>query len=227
MSLKNLLFVTIAFVFIQTTSAQRNFDQSNHIGLSGGISLSDIQTDNFTTEQGGGYYLSFNTRGAFWNDFDLIYGIGFLQSEIGILGSDVNSTNGNFDEQYIDYEMTGAQIKMLLSYNIIVNHLSVEAGPLLNVNGKLKLKRSGFEDFVLDGYETLRAEDIQNVSRIHARVAAGVTAGITNFRLGVQYQYGLTNQFNRFNDNPDLEQSSAGDFKGNTSNILFTAAFYF
>lgn len=227
MSLKNLLLFTAFLLFVQIGTAQRNYDQYNLIGLSGGLSISDIQTDNFTTESGGGYYFAFNTRGAFYNNFDMIYGIGFLQSEVGILGRDLTGVNTTFGTQSIDYEMQSAQIKLLLSYNFIRDYLSVELGPVLNVNGKLKLKRQGFDEYVLDGYQTLTAADIQDVSRVHARVAVGATAGIANFRLSAQYQYGLTNQFGRLNDQEGLEQSTQGDFKGNSSNLLLMAVFYF
>ena len=226
MSLKNLVFVTLSFLFLQTAVAQRYFQHSNHIGLSGGLAIFDIDTNNFVTEQGGGYMIAFNTRGAFYNNFDMIYGINFVQTNVGILGRNVTNAGSALQTQFIDYTLPSAQIKLLMSYRIIGDHLSIEAGPMLNVNGKMKLQRNGFDDYVLEGYTSLRAKDIENVSRVNGRLAAGITAGITNFRLSAQYQYGFTNVFNRLNDVEGIEKTT-GTFEGNTSTILLMAQFYF
>ncbi|MBT8255601.1 MAG: hypothetical protein KJO23_03595 [Bacteroidia bacterium] len=226
MSLKNSIFVTVAFLSIQSALAQpTDFLEYNYIGLTGGLGISDIQTDNFVTDSGTGYYFGFTTRGAFYNSFDLIYGISFVQNQVGILGNNLSDPNNSFDSQFIDYTMQAAQINLLGSLNIVRDHLSIEAGPILNVNGKMKLNDDGFGSFTLEGYETLKAEDIQNVSRVHFMVAGGITAGITNFRLGAMYQYGVTNLFNRFNENGEVNQES-GSFEGHTSNILLMATIY-
>ena len=225
MSLKNLIIVTTALLIFQVTAAQRDVTGSNHLGLIGGIGLFDINTNNFETEQGTGYIFAFTTRGAFYNNFDLIYGVSFVQSEVGILARNVNDPTNNFQTQYVDYTTQAAQINFLASYNFIVDHLSIEAGPILNVNGKLKIKQEEFENFIVEGYDTLKSGDLQNVSRVHLYLAAGITAGIKNFRLGAQYQYGVTNLFNRFNEIADLEKPD-GKFEGHTSTILLTVTLY-
>ena len=225
MSLTKLLFVTVTLLIFQTASAQRNYDHNNHLGLIGGIGLFDINTDNFQTEQGTGYMFAFTTRGAFYNNFDLIYGVSFVQNEVGILARNVNDPTNNFQSQYVNYSIQAAQINLLGSFNIINNHLSLEAGPILNVNGKLKIDQEEFENFVVEGYDSLRSGDIQNISRVHFYLATGITAGIENFRLGAMYQYGVTNFFNRFNENADIEKPD-GKFEGHTSTILLTATLY-
>ncbi|MEM7186883.1 MAG: hypothetical protein AAF466_09510 [Bacteroidota bacterium] len=226
MSLKKLLFVTITLFSIHNIAAQRNYDQNNHLGLTGGIGFFDIITDDFVTERGTGYGFGFTTRGAFYNQFDLIYGITFVQNEIGILARNLDDPTNQFQSQFVNYTMLAAQINFLGSMNIINNHLSIEAGPILNVNGKMKIDDEQFENFLVEGYDSLRSGDIQNVSRVHFHVMGGVTAGIENFRVGAQYQYGLTNIFNRFNDNADIQKPN-GKFEGNTSTILVTATLYF
>ncbi|MBX2827657.1 MAG: hypothetical protein KTR22_05815 [Flavobacteriaceae bacterium] len=225
MSLKNFLFVTILCLSLQTF-AQRNYDSNNHLGVQGGFSFFDINTNNFTTTQGTGYMMGFTTRGSFYNAFDLIYGVNFVQTEIGILGRDLNDTQQGFFEQEIDYTIQSAQITILGSFNIIHKHLSLEFGPILNVNGKMKLKQDTFNNFILDGYDTLEAEDIQNVSRVHFYAAGGITAGLENFRLSVQYQYGVTNLFQRLNDLEDINEPNV-NFKGNPSTIIAMAIIYF
>lgn len=226
MSLRNLLFVTLTILFFQIAAAQRNYQEFNHLGISGGIGFFDIDTDNFVTEQGTGYILAFTTRGMFYNRFDLIYGISFVQNEVGIFARNPGNTSNNFQSQYVNYTIQAAQITLLTSYNIVRNHLSLEAGPILNVNGRLKLDSNNFKEFILEGYETLKAEDIQNVSKVHFFLAGGITAGIENFRLGAQYQYGVTNLFNRFNDIDEIEKPEEG-YDGHASTVLLTAVIYF
>jgi len=226
MSLKNILFVTVALCFVQLATAQRNYDQNNHLGLIGGIGLFDINTSDFETEQGTGYLFAFTTRGAFYNNFDLIYGINFIQNEVGILANNLIDPTSTFQSQYVNYSMQSVQINLLGSFNIIKNHLSIEAGPLLNVNGKLKLDREEFENFTVEGYNTLTSGDLENVSRVHFHLVTGITAGIENFRLGAMYQYGVTNLFERFNDSETLILPEGKTFKGNTSTIIFSATLY-
>jgi len=226
MSIKALFFVTVLLATFQLSLAQRNFDQSNHIGVAGGITFSDLLTDNFNTEQGTGFIVSFNTRGAFYNNFDLIYGLNFLQTKVGISASNATDPTILFTEQFVDYAISSAQIKILLSYNIIAKHLSVEAGPLLNVNGKMNIDDERFENFIINGFDQLRAGDIQNISKINAHLTGGITAGLTNIRLSAQYQYGLTNTLNALNDLENVNSENI-DFKGNSATIIFTLQFYF
>ena len=223
MSLKTSLFVTLTLLFVATGVAQRNFDQNNHIGIFGGVTYFDINTSDFQTEMGTGFNLGFETRGAFYNDFDLIYGVSFQQNKLDIFGR--NIAGGGLALRPIEYQVTSAQVKLLGSYNIIHNHLSIEAGPMLNVNGKLKLTNESQENFTLEGYESLTAREIENVSRVHFHVAAGITAGIENVRLSAQYQYGVTNLFSRFNEVEGLERPN-GSFTGNTGTIVLMAILY-
>jgi len=226
MSLKSILFVTIAVFIFQSASSQRNYDQRNHLGLTGGIGFFDIITDDFETEQGTGYAFGFTTRGAFYNNFDLIYGVNFVQSQIGILANNVSDPTNNFQSQYVNYTILAAQINFLVSMNIINDRLSLEAGPLLNVNGKMKIDQEEFEDFLVEGYDSLSSGDIQNISRVHFFLMGGITGGIENFRVGAQYQYGVTNIFNRFNDTAEIEKPN-GKFDGHASTILLIATLYF
>lgn len=223
MSLKKLLFVTVVFSVSMQSYAQRNYNDYNRIGITGGLNLFDISTSDLTTDSGSGIYAGFTTRGAFYNNFDLIYGIGFNSTEVGVLGRNLTDPTSTFAEQYIDYRVQSAQITLLASCNIIRHHLSIEAGPILNVSGKLKLKSDSFEDHILDGYTTLRAKDIQDITKVNFHLAGGITAGLEQFRVSAQYQYGVTNTLNKLNE-AQLENT---DFEGHTSLFIFSAIFYF
>ncbi|PVW15162.1 outer membrane beta-barrel protein [Marixanthomonas spongiae] len=218
MSIKNLFIVTVLVVSFQQLTAQRNFDEYNRLGINGGLTLFDINTSNLTTKQGQGFSAGLTTRGSFRNSFDLVYGINFTQSNIEILGSNLT------DNQYIEYSILAAQINFLGSFNIVEHHLSIEFGPVLNVNGKMKLKDDAFNDYILDGYNTVRAQDIEDISSFNFRLMGGLTAGLKSFRLMAHYQYGLTNMLNNLNDK---DISEIEDIKGNSSTIILGAVFYF
>lgn len=220
MSLKSFAIVTLTLVFFQQSYAQRNYEDYNRIGITGGFTLFDIITSDLVTEQGQGFEGGFTTRGAFRNAFDLIYGISFFNSSIGVKGS---SPNGAGDTRVIKYQIQAAQLGLLGSYNIVPHHLSLEFGPILNVNGKMKLDSDRFQDYILEGYTTLRAQDIQDINRINFRVAGGLTAGFRSFRVSALYQYGVTNMLGSLNDKK-LEKTN---FKGNSSTIIFAATLYF
>lgn len=219
MSYRTLFSLTICFVLSQYIYAQRNYNDHNFLGIQGGITFFDINTDDFVTEQKTGFTAGFTTRGAFRNNFDLVYGISFQSSSIGVEGSDFSE----FDTRNIGYTIQGAQINFLGSYNIIVKHLSLEFGPVFNINGKLKLDNEKFKGYVLTGYDTLIAEDIQDVSKFNVHLSGGFTAGLEHFRLYGKYQYGVTNLLGKLNDR-DLERK---DFKGNSSTLIVGAVIYF
>ena len=218
MSLKNLFLITILIVSFQQMTAQRNFDEYNRLGVNGGLTLFDINTSDFTTNQSQGFIAGFTTRGSFRNSFDLVYGINFSQSNVEIVGSNLTDT------QNIEYSILAAQINLLGSLNIVEHHLSLEFGPVLNVNGKMKVKDEAYNDYILDGYTAVRAQDVEDISTFNFRVLGGITAGFKSFRVLAHYQYGITNMLNNLTekDIPELE-----DVKGNSSTLILGAVFYF
>jgi hypothetical protein len=223
MSLKNLTFVTLAFLFIYTANAQRNFEEYNKLGINGGYTLFDIQTSDLITKQAGGLMAGFTTRGSFRNQFDLIYGITFFNNKVDISGRSFSGVNGGFDQEFMEYTIQAVQINFLGSLNIIKHHLSMEFGPILNVNGRMKLDNDAYANYIVEGYTALKAKDIEDISKVNARLMGGITAGLENFRLMAQYQYGLTNMLKNLND-LELEYS---DFKGNSSTVVMGATIYF
>lgn len=221
MSLKGFLIVTLTIVFYQQSFSQRNYEEYNRLGITGGLTLFDITTSDLITEQGQGFEGGFTTRGAFRGSFDLIYGISFFNNSIGVKGG--LGPNGVGDSQFIKYQIQAVQIGLLGSLNIVKHHLSLEFGPILNINGKMKLDSERVKDYILEGYTTLRAQDIQDINRINFRIAGGLTTGFQSFRVSGMYQYGLTNMFGRLNDK-NLEKST---FKGNSGTIIIAATLYF
>lgn len=217
--LKKIIFAAFFLFSLQQTVAQRNYEGYNFLGIQGGLTFFDIQTDDLVTEQQLGFTAGFTTRGAFRNSFDLIYGLSFQSASVGVEGRNpITAVTQN-----IGYTIQGAQLNFLGSYNIIVKHLSLEFGPIFGINGKMKLDDDRFENYVLTGYNTLAAKDIEDISRFNVHLAGGLTAGLEHFRISAQYQYGLTNMLGRLNDK-GLEKE---DFKGHSSTIVLTGVIYF
>ncbi len=187
------------------------------LGFNGGITFFDIQTDDLVTKQQLGFIAGFTTRGGFRNDFDLIYGLNFQSSSIGVEGS------LGADTQNIDYTIQGAQINFMGSYNIVVKHLSIEFGPIFDINGKMKLDNDKYEDYILSGYSTIMLKIYRKFLEFNVRLAGGLTAGLEHFRISAQYQYGVTNMLGKLNDK-GLENK---DFKGNSSTIVVMRCYLF
>ena len=87
----------------------------------------------------------------------------------------------------------------------------------------MKLDKDEYENYILTGYDTLTAKDIQAISRFNFRLAGGLTAGLEHFRISAQYQYGVTNILGGLNGK-DLENDN---FKGNSSTIIVAGVIYF
>lgn len=219
MCLKKIIPATIFLLFFQQTFAQRNYEGYNFLGIQGGITFFDIKTDDLVTQQQEGFTAGFTTRGAFRNNFDLIYGLSFQSASVGVEGR----IPLGMKTENIGYTIQGVQLNFLGSYNIIVKHLSLEFGPIFDINGKMKLDDDKFENYILTDYNTLTAKDIQEISRFNVRLAGGITAGLEHFRISAQYQYGVTNMLGNLNDK-GLENE---DFKGNSSTIVLAGVIYF
>ena len=225
MPVKQILFVTLLLT-TATLFAQRSAygtGSYNRLGIQGGYSLFDINTSDLITEARGSFTAGFTTRGSYRNNFDLIYGINFVSNTVGIKTANPTETQNTLNPAFVNFNIIGAQVNFLASYNIVKHHFSIEAGPILNINGKMKLDNDTFENVLIDGYSTITANDIQNISIINGAAQIGVTGGLESFRLNVNYQYGFTNILGGLNDE-NLENQ---DFKGNTSNITIAGIVYF
>ncbi len=219
MKFKQSLFLSLFVLISYQISAQQNFGGQNYLGITGGMTTYDIQTGDLVTKPGSGFAGGFTTRGAFFNDFDLVYGLSFQNSKLKVEGRESQFSKA----EDIGYTVQGVNINFFGSYNIIVSHLSVEFGPVFGINGKMNLDDKEMEDYLLSGYNTTTAKDIQDISKFDFRLAGGLTAGFEHFRFNAQYQYGLTNALGKLNDQ-NLENTN---FKGNSSTIFLGAVIYF
>jgi hypothetical protein len=202
--------MTILLLMISSIGfAQYGYRDGNRIGISAGISQTTLFTKNFDAKPETGFAGGLSVRGNYYNNWSMIYGMQFFSNNF--------SLESSFDQK-IKYNIQGVQVRLLLSYNVIQDHVSLDFGPVLQINGKLKVSASD-EDKILKG-TLLQANQIVDVSPISGNFYLGGSAGGKVVRLVVFYEYGFTNLLNKLNKNEDLEELNNGDeFKGNLGTI--------
>lgn len=208
-------YFTMAFALISmAVSAQYGYRDGNRIGIFGGINQFTLNTDNFETKPETGWNAGLSVRGNFYNDFDMVYAMQFSENNFS-----VSTRNLLLQKEEANYKLASAQISLMLSYKIIENHLSIEAGPLVQINGKLKVD-SDKEDNIIDG-TILQAKDIEDISKFSFYPVIGITAGVKHVRLNISYQYGVNNMLENLN-----KQDLGYDFKGNPGIVNANLIFY-
>ena len=207
--MKNLFLAIILVFFSLTASAQYEERDGNRIGITVGVSQATLSTSNFKTKPGIGWNGGLSVRGNYYNNWSMIYGMQFFQNNIEI--ETLTATNQKVDTKY---SLSGAQIRLLLSYNVVKNHISLDLGPVLQINGNLKVD-SKDENNTISG-TPLKANEILEVNKINGNAYIGISAGTRRIRAIVFYQYGFTNILNSLNSQAGLGKYN---FKGNLSSI--------
>ena len=205
-------FLTAAFILITTlASAQYEYRDSNRIGIILGVNQLTLQTNNFETKPEMGWNVGLSVRGNFYNDFDMVYALQFSENKFSVPTHTVA-----FQQEDVDFKLPSAQISLMLSYKIVENHLSIEAGPVFQIGDKFKIDTEKATN-TIDGAALkangmpLVAGDILQIARFNFYPAVGITAGVRHFRANVQYQYGVTNILGKLNDS----STGISGFKGN------------
>lgn len=196
------------------TYSQYRKNDGNRIGISGGITQTNVITSNFNTTPEMGWIAGLSVRGNFYNDkWSMIYGMQFTDSNFS-----VETTNLILEKQLVKYKLSGAQIRILGSYHLVKDYLALDFGPVLQVNGKLKIEDKYKDNLITK--TTLSAKDITDISKINGNFYLGLSGGGKVIRASVFYQYGFTNLFGNLNNNPELiVKNNNKDFKGNLGMI--------
>lgn len=202
-------FFTIVFAFIFTiASAQYGYRDGNRIGITLGLTQTSLTTKNFDTKPGSGWIGGLSVRGNYYNDFSMIFGMQFSENNFSVATLSTPFSK----KQDVTYTLASAQIRLLLSYNIVKDHVSLDFGPVLQVNGKLKID-SRFENNSIPG-TTLTAKDIIDINTFNGNLYAGISAGNRRIRAIICYQYGVNSILNKLNNNSELAQSNSSKFTG-------------
>jgi hypothetical protein len=189
--------------------AQYGYKDGNRIGISAGITQTTLFTSNFDTKPELGFAGGLSVRGNYYNNWSMIYGMQFFSNNFSV----ESTLNDN-----IKYTVQGVKVRILFSYNVVEDHVSLDFGPVLQINGKLEVATSD-EDKIIKG-TLLKAEDIVDISPVSGNFYLGASAGNRTIRAVLFYEYGFTNILNKLNKNEDLEELNNGDsFKGNLGTI--------
>jgi hypothetical protein len=200
--MKRLYFVTFFALISMAGFAQYDYRDSNRIGISFGVNQFTLNTNNFQTKPETGWNAGLSMRGNYYDNWDALYAMQFSENNFTV------ATNSGFITEDTNYKLSSAQISFMFSYKIVENHLSIEAGPLVQINGKLNIAKVD-ENNIISG-TTLLAKDIVDISKFNFYPTIGITAGFRHIRLNVSYQYGVNNMLGNLNN-----QNLGIDFKGN------------
>lgn len=196
--------LTIVFILISmAVVAQYNYRDSNRIGITFGVNQFTMNTNNFHSTPDMGWNAGLSIRGNFYNDWDMVYALQFSENNFKVATKSLFLSN-----KEVNYKLPSAQISLQLSYKLIENHLSVEFGPIVEVNGKFNIDTEN-ENNIISG-TTLLAKDIVDISKFNFYPTVGVTFGVRHFRANVSYQYGLNNMLENLNT-----KNLGVNFKGN------------
>ena len=207
--MKNTFFLALLFVGCFSAHAQYRNKDGNRIGISAGISQMTLLSSNFNAKPEMGFMGGLSVRGNYYNDFSMTYGMQFINNSFSL-----ESLSMLGKKEDVKYTVSGVQIRLVLSYNLVEDHLALDFGPVLQVNGKLKVA-SGKDTNILNG-TLLKAEDIVDVTTINGNLYFGITGGSKVVKAVIFYQYGVNNFMNKLNKDDDLKILNGGNkFKGN------------
>lgn len=196
-------------IFLTTAAfAQHGYRDGNRIGIYGGVTHTNMITSNFDTKPELGWAAGMQVRGNYYNNFSMIFGMQFSENNFS-----VPTVSPFLQKQEVKYKVMGAQIRLLLSYNLIKNHASLDFGPVLQVNDKLKFE-GDYENNIISG-TALTAKQITDINKINGNLYVGITAGNSRVRAIVNYQFGMNNILNNLNKKEEVKLANNNEsFKG-------------
>ena len=178
--------------------AQRGNKDSNRIGIGAGVTQMNIYTSNFEVTPESGWIGGLSVRGNYYNNWQMSFGMFFTDSNFSI------PTLNGLAQTQTNFKLSAVQIYIVPSYVAIEDHLNLEFGPVLQVNGKLGVNKNDENNLLLD-QPGLIAKDILDVSKFNANIYVGINGGIKNVRARIGYQYGLTNFFGNLKNNDNVK----------------------
>ncbi|TCK67834.1 hypothetical protein DFQ05_1615 [Winogradskyella wandonensis] len=214
-------FYFLFFALITLSGFAQNYRIQNSVGIYAGLTQFDIETSDLITKKNNGWHVGLAATVDLphrW--YNVSYNIQLAENKIGVLAMPV----GGLQEEALDYKLFTAQIALVGHLKLIKNNLTLDAGPMLQYNSTLNLEDDSKENYIVSGYNTVRAQDITEISRFNVNGTVGLSLGFDTFKLRGQYIYGFTNLLNKLNNQNFLETVN---FKGNQSMLVFSAMFLF
>ncbi|MGK4566526.1 outer membrane beta-barrel protein [Flavobacterium sp. 3HN19-14] len=202
--MKNAFYSFAAFLLSMTAFAQYNYRDSNRIGIIAGVNQIGLYTSDFDVKSGMGWNAGLSVRGNYYDNWDMVYAVQF--SEVNF---DVPTYNSLSQPKNVNYKFGTVQISLQLSKKIFGENLTLEFGPIIQLNGKMEIDREDKQNTIKG--TTLKADDITEITNYNIYPTAGITFGVTHFRANISYQYGLINMFSRV----DNVKGNMGILNGN------------
>lgn len=219
------ILVAVLLCFVTTSHAQpRNYDIKNGFAIGGGITQFNLNSKNFQTDPSSGWIIQASTTVDLPHKFyNLSYNIQLAQNKFDISG---RQSVPSEEAIPIAYEIFTAQIGLVWHIKILESFLTLDLGPQLQYNSDLTVASEDQEGLFLNGFSTLRAEDIVDITNYNINGMAGLTAGVGPFKIKAQYIYGFLNTFASLK-NQDLNVPLDANLTANMSMWAFTAQFTF
>lgn len=217
---KYYLLVVFIGLFV-TNSTGQNYRIQNSIGVYGGLTQFNIDTDDLTTESGSGWLVGLAATVDLphrW--YNVSYNIQLAENQFGVGASPISAGQ----TQFVDYKVFTAQIALIGHLKIIDKYLTIDVGPMLQYNGDLDIQDETKENYIIDGYNTATLNDLPEVSNFNVNATVGATLGFDSFKVRAQYIYGFLNSFKSTN-NQNLAESI--NLEGNQNMLVFSVMFLF
>jgi hypothetical protein len=196
--MKNIFLAIAIGIFTVNASAQYAYKDGNRIGITAGVTQMSLISSEFNSKPELGWIAGMAVRGNYYDNFSMIFGMQFTESSFSL-----ESTSLLLKKEDVKYTLSGVQVRLLLSYNVVKDHVSIDMGPILQVNGKLGIDDKKKDNTLLG--TGLNANDIIDVTKINGNLYFGISAGGRIVRGIVCYQYGLNNIMNNLNKKEDLQ----------------------
>lgn len=218
MDLKKIILLAGIMCFSINAHAQRTIwdGEYNRLGLQAGANYFNIVTNDFQVDPKVSWTAGFTARASFYENWQFVYGINFYDFQIDIEGREKVELTSPIEA--IEYNMIGVQGNFFASYKLYDHYLSVEVGPVVQVNGKLEARQD--KELWYVGNYNVNAIDIEKVSTFNVNMALGLSGGMETVKFWVQYQYGLNNMLKGLDDE-GLQEKDSGltNLKGHMSMV--------
>lgn len=219
------LLVAFTILFVTNTFSQKGYYRiQNGFGIMGALTQFDIQTDNFETKAENGWMASASATVDIPNKwYNISYAIQLSENKISILGRpDLLA-----QPEEVTYKMFAAQVALLMHIKTIGSYVTLDVGPMLQYNDRLLIDDKDQENFIIENYNNLFAQDISEISKFNFNGAVGLTAGFESIKARVQYIYGFTNTLKKLNTRDLNTDGGDSNFKGNQTMLVFGLMFTF
>ena len=201
MKFYNIITLFFLILFSQFSNAQYGWRDGNRIGLLGGVNMSSLYTSAIDSKSELGWTAGMQVRGNMYNEWSGAFGIRFIESNFSVA---TKSLYGQAND--VKYSLNAAQIHFIFSYNVFDDVMSLDIGPMLQINGDLKFKK-GLENYRIEN-SNLLVKDIKEITPFNGLIYVGTTIGTRVVRLNVNYTLSVNNMFNRLNNQEGLVEKN-------------------